>query len=81
MLSTERCFSTVNVWTNLHDSMHNVSFSMNVYIHVYANLTSLVKVPISEMITSILFPDFRNCGGFIPKPTPPGVPVMITLPF
>lgn len=49
---------------------------------LYANSTPFFSVPISETCTSITVPGFKYLGsGFCPEPTPPGVPVMITLPF
>ena len=36
--------------------------------------------PIPSISTTTSSPSFNQTGGFIPKPTPPGVPVMIKLP-
>lgn len=57
-----------------HDNIDN-----GTYYH--ANLTPFFNVPISDISTSITFPGTRYLGGLRPAPTPPGVPVIITLPF
>ena len=38
------------------------------------------STPISEISTSTLSPSFIKTGGFLLKPTPPGVPVTKTSP-
>src|SRR5262245_21632644 len=42
--------------------------------------TAFVRLPILSTHTSMTSPGFRYCGGFIPKPTPGGVPVKIMSP-
>ena len=43
-------------------------------------LTRCVCAPSPVIDMSTWSPSFRNCGGFIPSPTPAGVPVMIRSP-
>ena len=46
----------------------------------YMNTILFVKVPIPSMNTSTLSPSFSQTFGFIPIPTPDGVPVKMRLP-
>ena len=47
----------------------------------YMNLMVFLNLPIPLISTSTTSPSLRNVGGFMNKPTPPGVPVMIKDPF
>ena len=44
----------------------------------YTNL--FVTFPTLSIVTSTISPDLRYIGGFLPIPTPPGVPVRIISP-
>ena len=51
--------------------------------HLYKHhsyLMVFVNVPIPPISTSTTSPSFKNVGGVINNPTPPGVPVMINEP-
>jgi len=43
-------------------------------------MTSWRDSPSPSMPSSTTSPAFRYCGGFMPKPTPAGVPVLMTSP-
>src|SRR4030095_7155159 len=47
---------------------------------VHEGTTAFVKLQILSTHTSMTSPGFKYCGGFIPKPTPGGVPVKIMSP-
>lgn len=48
--------------------------------YYFSNTIRFVNFPIFSISTSTTSPSFKNTGGFMNKPTPPGVPVITSVP-